>query len=138
MSKLQSKQIIIIIILTSLINAFIFYVISQNPHNNEQYWINKYEECKNKNETKLLEDKILKEIEKDLNDKFVWKSDYIKLNDLYDKIYLEYEKQGEVILKYHNYLYKIIESNSKLKYCDYIECKKIEYDLFKTITNIKI
>lgn len=136
MKSLNNKQIITIIILTTLVNILIFGIIGQGPSYKEQYWIDKYQECKNKNETKIIEDKILKEVEDKLNDKFVWKTDYFKLHNLYDNLFTEYNKQGNLIMEYHNKLNKIIDLNNKLKYCNYMECKKIEYELYKLIDTI--
>ena len=136
MKTLNNKQIITIITLTTLVNMLLFGIIGSRPSYEEQYWINKYKQCKNQNETKLIEDKILKEVEDKLNDNFVWKTEYVELHNLYDRLFIEYDKQGKLIVEYHNKLNKIIDLNNKLKYCNYMECKKIEYELYKLIDAI--
>ena len=145
MKQLKNKQIIVIILLTSLVNFMVISIIPYNINHKkiEQQYKNKYESLFEQDK-KIFKKNILKQIETELNEEFVFKSDYYNLKqnfvnkhdyellyDLYIKLNEQYNKNTNLMMEYYDIIQQIKMYSDKLKICKYYECHELQYKLFK-------
>lgn len=131
------QQIIATIILTSLVNIFVFSMVAQTKHPNEKYYMDKYENCVSKCNDKSRKEQILKEVEIELNRKFVLKEDYLKLHHEYDIIFNNWEQLNELVVRQHEFISQLKLYERSLRTCSYVECKEIEFEILKLISESK-
>lgn len=131
------QPIIATIILTTLINILLFSMIAQTKHPNEKYYMDKYENCISKCNDKSRKEQILKEIEIELNEKFVLKSDYLKLCREYDIIFDNWEQLNKLAIKQHEFISQLKSYERSLRTCSFLECKEIEFEIYKLISKNK-
>ena len=134
---MKNTTIISVIVLTSLVNIYIFSIIAQTKHPNEKYWIDKYQNCITECNDETRKTKILKTVETELNDKFVLKEDYIKLHHEYDIIFNSVDQLNEVVLKQYEFISQIKTYYKSLQNCQFSKCKEIEYKMYKLISEYK-
>jgi hypothetical protein len=149
MKQLKTKQVIIIILLTSLVNLMVMLLIYDiNRDKLEQKYKNKYDSMFEQDK-KIFKRTILKQIEHELNEEFVFKSDYDNLKqnfihkhnyellyDLYSKLNNQYNKNTDLLLEYSDTIQQIKTYSNKLKTCQYYECDELRYKLFKFIDGL--
>ena len=128
------QPIITTIILTTLVNIFLFSVVAQTKHPNEKYYMDKYENCVLKCNDKSRKEQILKEVEIELNEKFVLKDDYLKLHREYDIIFDNWEQLNKHVVKQHEYILKLKSLEQSLKSCSFLKCKEIEFEILELIS----
>ena len=128
------RPIIATIILTTLVNILLFSMIAQTKHPNEKYYIDKYEKCVLKCNDKSRKEQILKEVELELNEKFVLKNDYLRLHREYDIIFENWERLNELVIRQHEFISQLKSYERSLKTCSFLECKEIEFKIHKLIS----
>lgn len=128
------QSIIATIILTTLVNVFIFSIVAQTKHPNEKYYMDKYEKCMSKCNDKSRKEQILMEVETELNEKFVLKDDYLKLHNEYDILFNNWEQLNKLLMKQHEYISRLKSYEHSLKTCSYLECKDIEFKIHKLLS----
>ena len=128
------KPIIATIIITTIVNIILFSMIAQTKHPNEKYYMDKYENCVLNCNDKSRKEQILKEIEKELNDKFVLKEDYLKLHREYDILFDNWEQLNKLVMRQHEYISQLKIYERFLKTCSYLKCKEIEFEILRLIS----
>lgn len=128
------RPIIATIILTTLVNILLFSMIAQTKHPNEKYYMDKYEKCVSKCNDKSRKEQILKEVEVELNEKFVLKNDYLRLHREYDIIFENWERLNELVIRQHEFISQLKSYERSLKTCSFLECKEIEFKMHKSIS----
>lgn len=112
-------------------------MVAQTKHPNEKYYMDKYENCVSKCNDKSRKEQILKEVEIELNRKFVLKEDYLKLHHEYDIIFNNWEQLNELVVRQHEFISQLKLYERSLRTCSYVECKEIEFEILKLISESK-
>lgn len=112
-------------------------MIAQTKHPNEKYYMDKYENCVSKCNDKSCKEQILKEVEIELNEKFVLKSDYLKLRREYDIIFDNLEQLNKLTIKQYEFISQLKSYERSLRTCSFLECKEIEFEIYKLISKNK-
>ena len=128
------QPIIATVVLTTLVNILLFSMIAQTKHPNEKYYMDKYENCVSKCNDKSRKEQILKEVEIELNEKFILKDDYLKLRREYDIIFDNWEQLNKLVIRQHEYISQLKTLEQSLRTCSFLECKEIEFKIHKLIS----